>query len=118
MSGEYALLERVVSVGYLKEFNPGHVQFSVEFTSIFLKSTVGSQYFTSTEVKLHTKNVTPPMAFTSWMAHMKVDILTRGSNKPHTICFLKNLINCSLTVLVGGYSLLCNFGKEGKEMDY
>ena len=80
-STEDALLEWVVSVGYLKEFSPGLVQFSIEFMSTFPKSTVGSQYFTLMEVKPNIENATPPMAFRGWMARVRVDSLTRGSNQ-------------------------------------
>ena len=74
------LPEWVVSIGYLKEFSPSPVQLSAEFMIFFPKSTVESQYFTSTEVKPKTGNVLPSMAFLGWMA-LRADSLTRGSNQ-------------------------------------
>lgn len=56
-----------------------HVHFSAKFMSTFLKSTVGSQYFTLTKVQSNTKNATPPMIFSWWTSHVRVDRLTRGS---------------------------------------
>ena len=76
---ENTLLEWVVSAGYLEEFSFGPIQFSVEFMSTFSKSTMDLQYFTLTKEKLTTKNATPPMAFSSWMMHARMDSFTRGS---------------------------------------
>ena len=63
---EDALPEWVICAGYLKEFSPGLVQFSAEFMNTFPKSTVGSQYFTLTEIKPNTKNAPPPTDF-QWL---------------------------------------------------
>jgi hypothetical protein len=46
----------VVKGGYIKDFNFGPVQFSVNFMGIFSKSTVRLQYFTLTEVKPNARN--------------------------------------------------------------
>lgn len=53
----------VASVGYLKEFSLGLVQFSAYFTSTSPKSIVSLQYFTLTKVKLNARHAPPPMAF-------------------------------------------------------
>lgn len=50
------------------------------------KSIVGLQYFTLTAVK-----AIPPMAFSSWMARVNVDNLTRGSNQTQFILFFGEL---------------------------
>ena len=117
-STEDVLQKWVVSVGYLKEFSLGPVQFSAEFMSTFPKSTVGPQYFTFTEVKPNTRNKVAKMAFTCWMERVRVDKLTRGN---FAICSVKNLINCSLTLPAAGDQRLpfyCLFYQEGEKMDY
>jgi hypothetical protein len=88
---EDALPEWVVCAGYLKEFSPGPVQFSAEFMGTFPKSTVGSQYFTLTEIKPNTKNAPPPTAFSGWMIRVRIDRLTRGSSKTQFNLFFGKL---------------------------
>ena len=90
-----------VCADYVKEFSLGLVQFSVEFINTFPKSTLSSQYFTFIEIKPNIENATPPTTFDGWMVRVRVDSLTRGSNKSQLICSLGNLINFSLTLLVG-----------------
>ena len=88
---EDALPEWVVCAGYLKEFSPGPVQFSAEFMGTFPKSTMGSQYFTLTEIKPNTKNAPPPTAFSGWMIRVRIDRLTRGSSKTQFNLFFGKL---------------------------
>ena len=71
----------------------GPVQFSTKFMGTFAKSTVGSQYFTLTEVKPNARNTTPPIAFSCWMSRVRVDILARGSTHTQlTIFFGSNFL--------------------------
>ena len=56
------LSEWVVTVGYLKEYSTGPIQFSVEFMSIF-PNIYRRFAITLTELKPTTRNVTPIMAF-------------------------------------------------------
>lgn len=90
-SMEDALLERVVSVGYLKGFSPSLVQFNVKFMSTFPKSTIGSQYFTLTHVKPNTKNATTCAVVSGWMPRVKVDRLTIGSSQTQYKLFFGKL---------------------------
>jgi hypothetical protein len=59
--------------------------------STFPKSTVGSHYFTLMKVKPNTKNATPLMAFSGWMAQVRVDSLTRGSHRTQYKLFFRKL---------------------------
>ena len=59
---EDTMMEYVVSVGYLKEFNLGPIQISVEFMRFFPKSIVRSQTFTLMKMKPNIGNVLPSMA--------------------------------------------------------
>ena len=66
------------------------MQISAEFMGTTPKSSVGSQYFTLTDVKLNVRNVVPPMVFSQWMSRVRVDKLSRGSAQTHfTLCFGK-----------------------------
>ena len=49
--------------------------------SPFPKSIVGSQYFILIEIKPNIENAIPSTTFDGWMARVRVDRLTRGSNK-------------------------------------
>ena len=90
----------VISAGYLKEFNSSLVHFSAEFMNTSRKSTVGLQYLILIEVKPNTKNVTPPTALLGWMLRVRVDWHAKTARSNST-CSLGNLINSSLTLLVG-----------------
>ena len=57
----------------------------------FPKSTVGSQYFTLTEIKVNTRNAPPLATFIGWMTHVRGDRLTRGSNKTQFNLFFGKL---------------------------
>ena len=59
---EDTMMEYVVSVGYLKEFNLSPIQISVEFMRFFPKSIVRSQTFTLMKMKPNIGNVLPSMA--------------------------------------------------------
>ena len=49
--------------------------------SMFLKSTIRPQYFTLKEIKPNIKNATSSIAFSGWMAWVRVDSLKRGSSQ-------------------------------------
>ena len=80
-----------VCADYVKEFSLGLVQFSVEFINTFPKSTLSSQYFTFIEIKPNIENATPPTTFDGWMVRVRVDRLTRGSNKSQFNLFFGKL---------------------------
>jgi hypothetical protein len=46
----------------------------------FPKSSVGSQYFTPTDIKPNTKNAPPPTFLSGWMIRVRFDRLTIGNN--------------------------------------
>jgi len=100
-----------------------HVHFSAKFMSTFLKSTVGSQYFTLTKVQSNTKNATPPMIFSWWTSHVRVDRRTNTWKWPYPIQLVlwetqsTHLGSCTL-VVAGGCSFLCLLCQDGEEMDY
>ena len=107
------------SIGYLKEFGPGFVTLSVKFMSTFPKSTIGSQYFTLTEIKPNNENATPPTTFEGGMARIRVDSPTRGCSKTQFNLFFGKLDQLSFDSTcwwwpeVAIFSLLIQPKKEG-----
>ena len=61
---------------YLEDFSFGPMEFSARFMGTFLKSIIGLQYFTLSEVKSNARNAVPPMAFSCWMSRLRVDKLS------------------------------------------
>lgn len=87
----------------------------------FLKSIVGSHYFTLIKINRHTNNTPPSATFVGWMTHIMMDRLTRGSNETHFNLFFGELYHLSLTMLVGGGKgcpLLRLLGQRREEVDY
>jgi hypothetical protein len=113
--------EWVVNSGCFKEFNPIPVHFSVEFMSTLPRSTVGLQFLIITKIKPNNENATPTTTFVGWMAQVRVDNLTRGSINTQFNLVLENLINFSLTWLVGGGQRLqffCFLGERREGVDH
>jgi hypothetical protein len=61
----------VACARYFKEFRFGPMQFNAKLMGIFLKPTVGLQYFTLTKVKPNARNAKHPMAFSGWMSRVQ-----------------------------------------------
>ena len=120
---EDAFPEWVGNIGYFKEFNPTHVHFSVGFMSTLPKSIVGLQNFT---VNLQRLNPTMRMQHLQqrllggWRRLGWTTLLEEVA-KLNSIWFLENLINFSLTWLVGGGQSLhffCLLSQRREEVDH
>lgn len=119
-STDDALHEWVVKIGYLKKFCSGLVQFSVEFISIFPRPIVRSQYFISTKVNWNFETVKPTMAFSWWMAHVRVNSLTRGSSQTQFNLFFERCdqIFFDFARLWWHVTPFFLIGQRGEEMDH